>query len=63
MAEMICPCCGQYIDVSEIRADAIEECINELREEHECWINRGKNDYAFGVRLCIEVLEQLKEQK
>lgn len=44
------------------RADAIEECTNDLIEKHEYCINRGENDYAFGVRLCIEDLFQLKEQ-
>ena len=45
------------------RAEAIEECINDLIREHEIWINLGVREYASGVRLCIEDLFKLKEQK
>ena len=49
--------------IKQIRADAIDECINELRVGSDYCIQIGEVEVAVAVRMCIKGLEMLKEQK
>lgn len=73
MSEMICPCCGQYIDVTEVREEAIdkfaEDILNKINFE-EKWLficksnNADTNIMISALKTCVKSkAEQLKEQK
>lgn len=66
MNEMICPCCGQYIDVTEIRADAIKEFVKAI-EKHQTrqdsYLDPPYVEMGLDMTDVLEVAEQLTEIK